>query len=655
MQKYLFLSLFLLVYISANAQISGSGQFIIHRHLKVVGKETYQMSTGSDGTKTYAIDCFYSDRGKDVPLKTTMVLSALGEPVKMTSKGYTSRMSQIDHSVTISNDSLIITKDATTTLFAKPVNTFPVDGYAPATMHQLLINWWVRKGKPPRVNGSHGLVEIKYFGADTISISGGYKVLSAIGVKNVVWGWEFLWVDEQGDLVALITINAEGDKIEFIRFDHEDQLRYFAARSAVYGTRQYSAPPKVNRSAAIIHGVLVDVEKGTELQDATIVIKNGKISWLGPGSKAAIPAGATIIDAKGKRMLPGLWDMHAHLKQVEWGPAYMAAGITTVRDMANEFDFINSLKSNVDAGNGIGPNILRAGIIDGPGALANGIMIAETPEQGIALVRKYKLAGFNQVKLYGSLEPDVIKAVCDEAHREGITVAGHIPKSVTTMQAVDLGIDMISHISYIMRAFEADSNFVVDMDKPGNKAILQKLLDKKIVVDPTLAIFEIIYHPLDQLVSNFEPGFSMIPAELQGDIASIGLSPAEAIKKVAVLKGYQDLTSKLHKAGVPMVAGTDMIIPGYSLYRELELYVAAGFTPLAALRSATLTPAKVMGLSLKTGSLTKGKDADIILVNGNPLTNISDIRKVSLVIKAGKIYDPDELHQMIGFGLPAVK
>jgi imidazolonepropionase-like amidohydrolase len=651
MLKYLFPALLGFVFTNAVAQIADSGQFIIHRHLKVIGKETYHMSRMEDGNLKYTIDCFYSDRGKDVPLKTIMLLSASGEPVKMVSKGSTSRMSQINDTVTIQRDSLIIKKDSVTTSQAKPDNLFPVDGYAPATLQGLLVNWWKKKGEPANLNGLFGPIEVRSLASDTIRGTGGFRILSAIGIKNVIWGWEFLWIDDLGQLAALITINAEGDKIEFIRPEYEDQLTAFAKKSAEYGTKQYIAKPEADHPSAIIHGVLVDIEKGTELTDAAIIILHGKISWTGPTNRAVIPKNATIIDAKGRHMLPGLWDMHAHLKQVEWGPAYMAAGITTVRDMANEFDFISTMKNSIDAGKGIGPTILRAGIIDGPGPLGNGIMIAETKEQGIALVKKYKAAGFDQVKLYSQLQPDVIKAVCEEAHREGLTVAGHIPKSVTTMQAVDMGIDMISHIPYLLNAFEADADFIVDWKKPANQKTLKKLLDRKIVVDPTLALFELIYRPLDQSMRKIEPAFNTLPKKLQDDFTSMGLPPSLAIKKIPILRGWQMLVFQLYKAGVPIVAGTDMAIPGYTLYRELELYVAAGLTPLEALQSATSTPARVMGLSSATGSLSKGKAADIILVDGDPLTKISDIRNVSLVMKAGRLYNSIELHQTIGFGL----
>jgi len=649
MQKYLFCTLLLLVCLCAVAQPSDTGRFIIHRHLKVIGKETYHLNSTSDGGQHYSVDCFYSDRGKDVPLKATIHLSASGDPLEMTSRGYTSRMSQVNDAVVIRHDSLLIKQDSTSRLLAKPANMFPVDGYAPAIIQELLVAWWIKNSKPANVQALFGSVEIRSLATDTLHHANGDRMLSAIGINNVIWGWEFLWIDQQGRLVALTTINAEGDKFEFIRPEYENDLLFFAAKSAEYGARLYGTKSRGNSPIAIIHGVMVDVEKGKKLPDAAIIVIDGKISWLGPTQKAVIPANATIIDAKQRHMLPGLWDMHAHLKQVEWGPAYIATGITTVRDMGNEFVFINSMKSSIDAGQGVGPNILKAGIIDGPGPMSNGIMIAETKEQGVALVKKYKEAGFHQVKLYSQLKPDVVQAICAEAHRTGMTVAGHIPQGMTTEQTVDLGIDMIAHLPYVMRAFVANASGEVDLKQPENRKMLKKLLDKKIVVDPTLALFELIYRPLDQPLDRIEPAFHTLPAKLRADFTSMGLPPAEAEKRLATQKAYQKFVFQLHQAGVPIVAGTDMLIPGYTLYRELELYVAAGLTTWEALQCATVTPARVMGLSATTGTLAAGKDADIILVDGDPVSNISDIRKVSLVLTRGQIYNPVEVHQSIGF------
>ncbi|MBT1710144.1 amidohydrolase family protein [Fulvivirgaceae bacterium PWU5] len=650
MQKYLFCSLLLFGCIAAVAQPSDTDRFIIHRHLKVIGRETYHLNRMADGGRHYSVDCFYADRGKDVPLKATIRLSASGDPLEMTSRGYTSRMSQINDAVVIRGDSLLITQDSTTKLVAKPANMFPVDGYAPAIIQELLVAWWMKNSKPANVQALFGPVEIRTLATDTLRHANGDRILSAIGINNVIWGWEFLWIDQRGQLAALTTINAEGDKFEFVRPDYENDLLFFAAKSAEYGARLYSAKSKENSAIAIIHGVLVDVEKEKKLHDAAIIVVDGKISWLGPTQKAVIPANATIIDAKQRHMLPGLWDMHAHMKQVEWGPAYIATGITTVRDMGNEFVFINSMKSTIDAGQGVGPNILKAGIIDGPGPMSNGIMIAETKEQGIALVKKYKQAGFHQVKLYSQLKPDVVQAICVEAHRAGMTVAGHIPQGMTTEQTVDLGIDMIAHLPYLMRAFVGNANGDVDLKHPDNRKMLKKLLEKKIVVDPTLALFELVYRPLDQPLNRIEPAFQTLPAKLQADFTSMGLPPAEAEKKIPAQKVYQKLVFQLHQAGIPIVAGTDMLIPGYTLYRELELYVAAGLTTWEALQCATITPARVMGLSTTTGTLEKGKDADIILVDGDPVSNISDIRRVSLVLTRGRLYNPSEVHQTIGFG-----
>ncbi len=315
--------------------------------------------------------------------------------------------------------------------------------------------------------------------------------------------------------------------------------------------------------------------------------------------------------------------------------------------MANEFDFINTVKTNIDEGNGIGPNIIKAGIIDGPGPMGNGVRIAETTEQAIALVREYKANGFDQIKLYGSLQPDIVKIICAETHRQGLTVTGHIPKSITLLQGIEMGMDQVSHSQYIYRAFTPDSNLNIDLSTTANQIVLQALLKNKIVVDPTLSIYEIITHPLGNSFTDIEPDYASLPSALKDQFDGTGLPPAESKKSRLVFEAQKKMVLALYKAGVPIVAGTDMIFPGYSLYHELELYVALGLTPLQSLQTATLVPARTMNRFSTSGTLEKGKDADLILLDGNPLKNISAIRKISLVIKGGVSYDPKELHRMV--------
>jgi imidazolonepropionase-like amidohydrolase len=175
------------------------------------------------------------------------------------------------------------------------------------------------------------------------------------------------------------------------------------------------------------------------------------------------------------------------------------------------------------------------------------------------------------------------------------------------------------------------------------------LKEKNIVVDPTLAVYEWILRPLDQPLDAFEPGVNHMTEDLKEIFRNLGMPPEDAAKNKSLLENGKAIVLAMHRAGIPIVAGTDMIIPGYSLYRELELYNEAGLTPLEALQTATITPARIMNRDTQTGTITPGKNADLIITDANPLTKISNIRTITLVIKNGKIYDPSTLHQMIDF------
>jgi len=404
------------------------------------------------------------------------------------------------------------------------------------------------------------------------------------------------------------------------------------------------------RPTAIVGGDLVDVVNGTTVKDAVVLMDNGLIKAVGKVGELTIPAGFTVIHAEGRTILPGLWDMHAHFEQAEWGPAYLAAGVTTVRDCGNEFEYINAIQGAIDGGKGVGPRILKAGIIDGPGPMGLGIVRASTPEEAVAIVRKYKENGFAQIKIYSSVTPAVVKAICVEAHRLGLTVTGHIPEGMTLQQGVDSGMDMINHIQYVYQVMKRNKDRSVDLTDSTNREVLRFIKAHGTVIDPTLGVFEMIFRNTKDDITLMEPAFQTLPLPLQALFRNMGMAPDVAPRYKPIMASAEKITQALYDAGVPVVAGTDMGFPGYSVARELELYVEAGLSPLEAIRTATLIPARVMKLDNVTGRLAPGLRADLVIVEGDPLTRIRDIRNVRMVVKDGRVYDPVVLHALAGFG-----
>lgn len=410
--------------------------------------------------------------------------------------------------------------------------------------------------------------------------------------------------------------------------------------------------PKTNGDSeliAITGGTLADVVNGTTMPDATIIIENGAIKTVGKTGAVKIPAGAKVINAKGKTILPGLWDMHAHFEQAEWGPAYLAVGATTVRDCGNEFDYINAVKKAIDDGKGIGPLILKAGIIDGKGPYALGVIQADTKEEAIKDVDRYFDNGFVQIKIYSSVKPAIVKAICDEAHRKGITVTGHIPIGMTLQQGVDSGMDMVNHVQYVYSIMKRNKDRSINFDDSTSKAAIQFIKDHHVVTDPTLGVFELSFRSIKDDITQLEPGFYNLPLPLQALFKDTGQDSTGAARLKPVYDSMVKIVKLLYDNGITIVAGTDQDFPGYSVDRELELYAGAGLTPMQAIQTATITPAKVMKMDKVSGSLEAGKNADLLIVDGHPLSNIRDIRNVALVIKAGRIYDPVALHKLVGF------
>ena len=467
------------------------------------------------------------------------------------------------------------------------------------------------------------------------------------------------------NLMALVSADAEFDHFEAVREPYEANLQVFiaaAVKADLSALAKLTATSRMApaRKLAILGATLEDTTGAGPVKDSVILIERGVITAVGPRSQASIPKDATILDASGKYAVPGLWDVHAHYEQVEWGPIYLAAGVTSVRDVANEFEFIRTLHDELDGKENlaIGPHLEFAGIIDGSGPSSVGVTTAETPEQALQWVEKYKAAGAKQIKIYSSVRPEVVKAITAAAHARGMTVTGHIPEGMTAIEGVNDGIDQINHINYELPYFartilgpdgkpDRSKAPVPELNGPRVNDLISTLQSHHTVLDPTIALYEMFLNtkPLEQV----EPGIKHLPLQLREALDS---PPATGDKAAVVDARWQAMMASLrllHAAGIPIVAGTDQAIPGYSLHRELELYVEAGFTPLEALQAATILAARAVGVEKESGSLEVGKRGDVLLLNADPLADIHNTRAVWRTVSQGAVYDPAPLWQSVGF------
>ncbi len=653
--------------IGARAQQPGSsGTFVLHKFAKAIGKETYAIEAKGD-QYTLTSHFLFTDRGSPVPLETSFVArSADMTPVSYRAKGRSSRLSVMEDSLTVTGDSIAEVRDGKRATVVPGGAWFVTDGYSPVAMQEQMMRWWLEHGRPAEFTVYPSGATVHVEAAKSLMVDG--HATQGYTVGGLIWGQESLWMDDARNLVALVSTDAEFDHFEAVRDPYESSLGVFisaAVEANLAALAKLSAAAKMEpaKTLAIVGATLENTtgaDAGKAMKDSVIVIEDGVITAVGAAKDVKVPEGAMVLDAAGKVAIPGLWDMHAHYEQVEWGPIYLAAGVTSVRDVGNEFDFIRTVHQQLDRRQdpAIGPHLEFAGIIDGTGPRSLGAVLADTPGQAVVLVDRYKAAGARQIKIYSSVKPNVVKAITAEAHAKGMTVTGHIPDGMTAIDGVNDGMDQINHIQYELPYFtqqpkDADGKPdrtkapVLDIDGPKAKELIAALKAHHTILDPTVALFETFLHtrPLDQL----EPGVDHVPAQLKEALDSPAAPADRAALTEARWQAILGTLRALHAAGIPMVAGTDQAIPGYSLHRELELYVEAGFTPLEALQAATIEPAIALGVERESGSLDVGKRGDVLLLNADPLVDIHNTRAVWKTVAAGAVYDPAPLWRSVGF------
>lgn len=644
-----------------HAQAADTAVFRLHKFKQAIGEERDAFTRDASGVGA-TINFRFVDRGAVVALAAAWHGSADLIPQHFEIKGSTSRLSTINDAVDIKDGVATVRTDTTTSTTPARAPFFTIAGYSPVGMHQLLLDYWERHGKPASITVlPAGTVSITRRGIDTVIVDGRREVLQRYGIDGLIWGRETAWRNARSQLVALVTIDAEFDHFEAVREGYEPALGDFISRAASDGAAALAAKTRdalpIGKAAgafALVGGTLIDGTGAPPLANSIVLVRNGRIVAAGPRASVTLPSdGVTVIDVTGKSVLAGLWDMHAHYEQVEWGPIYLAAGVTTARDVGNEFDFITSVRDAIAAGRGVGPRLLLAGVIDGTGPIALGVEQADTREKGVALVHKYHDAHFQQIKIYSSMKLPVLQAVTAEAHRLGMSVTGHIPEGLSGFDGVNAGMDQINHVQYIVTMMRGPvvNGVRAKFDTASAAAhdAIAFLQAHHTVVDPTLAIFEMSMHPARTPYSDLEPGVLKVAPALRPQLMSTGVPQlAEAMGK-SRFEEMLAAVGAMHRAGITMVAGTDQVVPGYSLHREIELYVRAGFTPLEAIQAATIVPARVMGLDGELGTVTVGKRADLIVVSGNPLEHIGDLRKVTMVVANGRRYDPAPLWKSVGF------
>ncbi|MBT34439.1 MAG: amidohydrolase [Thalassobius sp.] len=488
--------------------------------------------------------------------------------------------------------------------------------------------------------------------------------LKLVEITGLSFKPEYAWFDQFNRIFALPStwLSCIRDGYEPI---NEQLLEIQTQKEKDYYNKLARELTQKPSGKVIIKNVAVfDVATGKMLVNKSVVINGNTIEGiLAEGDD--LPEAAKVIDGTGKTLLPGLFDMHTHLGRSD-GILNLAAGVTSVRDLANSFD-LPEIRDEFNTDKVLGPRILIiSGFIDQAGPYAGPIgKIIKTLDEGLAAVDFYKEKGYDQIKLYSSIDPSWVKPIAEKAHGLGMRVCGHIPAYMLAEDAVKAGYDEIQHINMIALNFMSDTidtrtplRFSMIGEQAANinikgkefQGFVKLLKEKNIVLDPTVSIFEgMLTTKAGEPDPQFEAILDRLPIQVKRGFYSGGL-PIPKGKETQYKEGYNQLLNminELHKQGITMVPGTDAM-SGFALHKELENYVKAGISTADVLKMATLTSAEVIGVADKLGSIESGKEADLILVDGNPLENISDIRRVELTIKNGNLYNTADLYNAIG-------
>jgi imidazolonepropionase-like amidohydrolase len=616
------------------------------------------------GKNSLIVDFEFSDRGLGPKLHDKIILSKNGFILEETISGKTYMGALVDETFILSNR--MASWKNTLENQQKRLddnNVFYIAANGTPQSLELLINA-IKNSKSQSVrllpSGIATTEKVK-----TISVTNGStsKTISLYAIFGLGFMPDYVWLDCNNRLFALAAgsmgMVLKGWSSEMVEIqDVQDEIStQFLAKKSVELTNDLSELTVIN-NVNIFNSIDSYLQKNRQ-----VVIRNGKISEINTLMKTFTDA--EVIDGSNKTLMAGLWDMHTHTT-LEDGIVNIASGITNIRDVGNVHNDLMSMKIAFDSHTVVGPNIYAVGLIDKKDeSSAPSGRLAETLKQALSHIDWYADKGYAQVKLYSSISPEWIKPITDHAHKKGLKVSGHIPALTNAQYAVNNGFDEIHHMNMIFRNFiidekedYRDSKFTLVGDRGGEldlhsdevKNFISLLKEKQIIVDPTLTIFQSLYlNKAGRIDPSYLDIAEHLPTNIVRDNLLTGMLDINAKNEkpyANTAKAFLTLTKMIYDAGVTIVAGTDSIA-GFTLHRELELLSQAGIPNAEVLKIATIKAANINGQN-KIGSVVVGNDADLILIEGNPLEKMGDIRKVSLVIKNHKTYIPNELFKAIG-------
>jgi hypothetical protein len=422
----------------------------------------------------------------------------------------------------------------------------------------------------------------------------------------------------------------------------------------------------------LAHVTVIDVAGGPSKPDRTVVIHGDRISDIGKAGEMAVPSDATVVDASGKFLIPGLWDMHVHWYNRDSFTLFTANGVTGIREMFGNSELLR-LRDEIAKGSLTGPRMMVASpIIDGPQPVWPNSIAVSNEDEGRKAVRKVKEWGADFVKVYSLLPRDAYFGIADESKRQGISFVGHVPFSVSAAEASDAGQKSIEHLTGVLLGCSYNEtelrNEIVKARVPGarfrreGEDLLETFSDRKakdlfarFVKNqtwqcPTLTVLRSNAYLGDQNFRN-DARLKYVPRPMRERWGQRIANRNDNDYAKKVFKKEVEIVGAMQRAGVPLLAGTDtgnpFCFPGFSLHDELALMVIGGLTPVEALRAATLNPAKFLGLDKTLGTIERGKIADLVLLDADPLADIRNTQRINAVISNGRLFDRKALNKML--------
>ncbi len=438
--------------------------------------------------------------------------------------------------------------------------------------------------------------------------------------------------------------------------------------------------PDSSRTPALaLDGVtVIDVESGLLAPDTTVVVEGDRITQVGRRPALEIPAGARVVAAAGRFLIPGLWDMHVHVAFGDWFPGakdvalplFVANGVTGIRDMGGDLAVLQEWRKEITQGSLVGPRMVVSGpMLDGPKPRFPSSVAISTPGDGRRAVRDLSHQGADFIKLQSLIPREAVFAIADEARQLGIPFAGHVPDAVRASEASRAGQRSIEHLTGIfegsstredefLKGDKGPGQFLRSFDEARAAALTALLARNRTWQCPTL-VWEHGGNLIEERDLTHDPLAKYAPTSWK-DVTwkrfIEQITHEFNVDNLATRKRFVEkeleVVLAMHRAGVPFLAGTDTaagvyVFPGFSLHEELRLFVKAGLTPLEALRTATIGPATYLSMPDRLGRVQKGQLADLVLLDANPLEDIANTRKIRAVVANGRYFSRADLDAML--------